>query len=266
MYGSDGSFFAAGAPLGALSSPTGGYGGGGGGGRRGRDRGGRPLPQFVQSLYRMVMSDAHLNLVSWNEEGTSLIIHNVDEFTRCVLPLHFKVRAPPRVAAVPSPLLPPSHGPFHPRSTPTSRPSLASCASTSERGSGWGEGGGGLCPHVVPLYPLPMSMCSFKKLTKLHAAAGSVKTLEYAHPFFMRGRTDLLPLVVRKTNNSARTTLEGACLDEREGGGRGGGGHGCMLPLRRHRAPLQRRSCDCGRSTVEAHRRLRSPSISLPWW
>jgi hypothetical protein len=33
--------------------------------------------------------------------------------------------------------------------------------------------------------------------------------VEYQHPYFVQGRPDLLPLVIRKTNSSAQALLEG---------------------------------------------------------
>lgn len=53
-----------------------------------------------------------------------------------------------------------------------------------------------------------LNFYDFRKLSKAHST--SVKMVEYAHPYFLRGRADLLPLVVRKTNNTARMNLEGA--------------------------------------------------------
>ncbi|KAL1923601.1 uncharacterized protein VTP21DRAFT_8581 [Calcarisporiella thermophila] len=45
---------------------------------------------FVHKLYNMVNDNKHNHLLAWNYLGTSFIVCNIAEFSRQVLPLHFK--------------------------------------------------------------------------------------------------------------------------------------------------------------------------------
>ena len=72
-------------------------------------------------------------------------------------------------------------------------------------------------PSPLPYFPLQHSnfsslsrqLCfyNFRKVSK--NSSGGVKCVEYSHPYFQRGRPDLLPLIVRKTNTTASAQLEG---------------------------------------------------------
>ncbi|RKO99937.1 hypothetical protein CXG81DRAFT_13847, partial [Caulochytrium protostelioides] len=52
--------------------------------------GANPLGNFVHKLHNMVVDSMYQHLISWNYIGTSFIVCNVLEFSRDVLPKHFK--------------------------------------------------------------------------------------------------------------------------------------------------------------------------------
>jgi hypothetical protein len=83
-------------------------------------------------------------------------------------------------------------------------------------------------PH--PAFP---GECSFKKISKTNS--GQIKMVEYQHAYFVRGRPDLLPLVIRKTNSTAQTTLESEY---------GSSGNACRSAARRGAIPLPTGACE----------------------
>lgn len=48
------------------------------------------VADFIRKLYRMVSEEESINLLKWYEEGNSFIITDTLEFSKLVLPAHFK--------------------------------------------------------------------------------------------------------------------------------------------------------------------------------
>ncbi|KAF8000620.1 osomolarity two-component system, response regulator SKN7 [Metschnikowia aff. pulcherrima] len=48
------------------------------------------LNDFVKKLYQMLLQDKYLDVVRWTPQGTSFVVLNTNEFTKVILPTHFK--------------------------------------------------------------------------------------------------------------------------------------------------------------------------------
>jgi len=48
------------------------------------------IPSFIRKTYRILEDDTHSDVVSWNNEGTALVIKNPSEFAQSILPTYFK--------------------------------------------------------------------------------------------------------------------------------------------------------------------------------
>ncbi|KAJ1654101.1 kinase-regulated stress-responsive transcription factor skn7, partial [Coemansia sp. RSA 25] len=48
------------------------------------------VPDFVKKLFRMLEDEAHHEIVSWGHEGDSFVVKDPNEFSKFVLPQHFK--------------------------------------------------------------------------------------------------------------------------------------------------------------------------------
>ncbi|KAI8384758.1 HSF-type DNA-binding-domain-containing protein [Radiomyces spectabilis] len=48
------------------------------------------IPEFIQKLFRMLEDDSLKNTFSWNESGNSFIVKDTNDFSKTVLPKHFK--------------------------------------------------------------------------------------------------------------------------------------------------------------------------------
>lgn len=48
------------------------------------------LNDFVKKLYQMLLEDRYLDVVRWTPAGTSFVVLNTNEFTKVILPTHFK--------------------------------------------------------------------------------------------------------------------------------------------------------------------------------
>ncbi|KAG1048581.1 hypothetical protein G6F43_009044 [Rhizopus delemar] len=51
---------------------------------------GSAVPDFIQKLFRMLENDSSENTLSWSSNGTTFIVKDTIEFSRTVLPKHFK--------------------------------------------------------------------------------------------------------------------------------------------------------------------------------
>ncbi|KAJ1948919.1 kinase-regulated stress-responsive transcription factor skn7, partial [Linderina pennispora] len=48
------------------------------------------VPDFVKKLFRMLEDEAHRDIVCWGYEGDSFVVKDPNEFSKFVLPQHFK--------------------------------------------------------------------------------------------------------------------------------------------------------------------------------
>ncbi|CAO3663557.1 unnamed protein product [Rhizopus microsporus] len=48
------------------------------------------IPDFIQKLYLMLENIAFKDIVSWDNSGTSFLIKDINDFTKIILPQHFK--------------------------------------------------------------------------------------------------------------------------------------------------------------------------------
>ncbi|KAJ2228660.1 kinase-regulated stress-responsive transcription factor skn7, partial [Coemansia sp. RSA 475] len=48
------------------------------------------VPDFVKKLFRMLEDEAHREVVCWGYDGESFVVKDPNEFSKYVLPQHFK--------------------------------------------------------------------------------------------------------------------------------------------------------------------------------